>query len=114
MVELTLQVSNSLAQKIQSFGAWSAAILELNFAEFKSASVKSARDSLVKFLSKNPSPPMVLDYYISEQNQKRLNFLLDLNGEGEIDSKQSQELTEWRAFNHISTMLKAKAAKLKK
>jgi hypothetical protein len=111
MVELTLQISNSLAQKIQSFGAWSETVLELNLTEFKSGSVKSAKENLLKFLCKNPPTEDVLAYYVSEKHQERLDFLQDLNGENTIDEKQRQELSEWRKFNRIATMLKVKAAK---
>jgi hypothetical protein len=114
MVELTLQVSNSLAQKIQSFGVWSDTILELSLEDFKSSSVQSARQNLIKFLSKNPDASEVSTYFVAPQNQQRLDYLLDLNGESEIDEQQVEELREWRKFNQISTTLKIKAAKRSK
>jgi hypothetical protein len=112
MVELTLEVSNSFAKKIQSFGLWSNIVLELNLENFKSESVKSAKDELIEFLSDNPTQQAVLDYFVSEENQKRLDYLLDLNGENQINLTQQEELKEWRRFNHIAAMLKIKAAKL--
>ncbi len=112
MVELTLQVSDSFAKRIQSFGDWSSTIIELSLVDFKFKSTKEASAKLINFLSQNPSPQKVFDYYISDKHQKRLDDLLDLNGEGEISDSQKEELREWNKLNHYSILLKAQAAKL--
>ncbi len=112
MVEITMQVSNSLANRIQSYGDWSATIIELSLVDFQCKQTREARSRLIDFLSHNPSPHDVSDYYVSDKHQKRLDDLLDLNGEGEISDSQRKELSEWTKLNHYSIMLKAKAAKL--
>ena len=114
MVEITMQVSKSLATRIQSFGDWSATIIELSLADFQFQSAKEAATGLISFLSQNPSPQKVFNYFISDKHQKRLDDLLNLNGEGEININERQELDEWMKFDHISTMLKIQAAKLDK
>lgn len=114
MVELTLQVSNSFAKKIQSFGIWSDIILELNLEEFKSESVKRAKSDLLKFLSKNPSAKEVLEFSLSEKVQNRIDYLLDLNGENTIKSAEKRELKEWLKINHWLVLLAAKASKIAK
>lgn len=113
MVEMTLQVSDSLATRIQNFGAWSATILELSLANFKT-SVKDISSETIEFLSANPSPSEVMDYFIADVAQKRLDDLLDLNSEGETTAADKAELEEWSKFNHITILLKAQAGKLLK
>ena len=112
MVEITMQVSKSLATRIQSFGDWSSTIIELSLADFQFQSTKEASTELMKFLSHKPSAQKVLDYFISGEHQKRLDDLLDLNGEGKISDLQKKELNEWTKINHISILLKASAGKL--
>ena len=114
MVEITMQVSKSLATRIQSFGDWSATIIELSLADFQFQSAKEAATDLISFLSQNPSPQKVFNYFVSDKLQKRLDDLLDLNGEGEISELQKKELNEWMKINHISILLKASAGKLAK
>ncbi len=114
MVEITMQVSESFARQIQSFGDWSAAIIELRVADFQFPSTSGAARELINFLSRNPSPHQVFDYFIADNYQRRLDDLLDLNAEGEIETNERQELDEWMKFDHISTLLKTQAAKLGK
>lgn len=93
MVEMTLQVSDSLATRIQNFGAWSATILELSLANFKT-SVRDVSAETVEFLSANPSPSEVMNYFIAEAEQKRLDDLLDLNSACETTAADKAELEE--------------------
>jgi hypothetical protein len=111
MVELTKQVSNSLAQKIQSFGIWSDIILELSLVNFKNKSVKSVKDDLLNLMSRNPADNDVLDYALSDNIQNSISDLLDLNREGEIKAKEKEELNEWLKINHFPVLMAAKAAK---
>ncbi len=112
MVEITMQVSESFARSIKSLGDWSATIIELRMADFSFPSTRGASGELVKFLSRNPSPKKVFEYFIADKHQKRLDDLLDLNSEGEISESQERELDEWMKLDHISIMMKGKAAKL--
>jgi hypothetical protein len=111
MVELTKQVSNSLAQKIQSFGIWSDIILELSLVNFKNKSVKSVKDDLLNLMSRKPADNDVLDYALSDNIQNSISDLLDLNREGEIKAKEKEELNEWLKINHFPVLVAAKAAK---
>ena len=112
MVEMTLEVRDSLAPQMQSFGVWLSTIIELAAANFKTSAPQKAAAELIDFLSNNPSPPEVLNYFLSENYQKRLDCLLNLNGESEIDERETEELSEWTKLNHISILMKAQAAKL--
>ena len=114
MVELTLQVSNSLAQQIQPISNWLPTIIELSVANFKSSHVKKAADKLVAFLSSNPTPQKVLKYKITNESQNRVSSLLDKNGDGTINSDDNKELDEWQKFNNICFHLSAQTLKLTK
>lgn len=113
MVEMTLEVSDSLAKQIRSFGVWSPSVLELRLANFKT-SVKEVAEQAVKFLLKNPAPQEVLNYYVSDQTHAQLQKLLEINSDGLTNEAQQAELDEWEKFTHIMIMLKAKAAKILK
>ena len=112
MVELTLQVSNSLAQKIQPISVWLPTIIELSIANFKSSHVKKVSSDLIAFLSNNPTSTKVSHYKISEKAQNRVSDLLEINREKNLSSSELKELDEWEKFNHICTMLSAQAIKL--
>lgn len=114
MVELTLQVSNSLAQKIQPISVWLPTIIELSVATFKSSHVKKASNDLIAFLSNNPTSHKVSQYKISEKTQNRVSDLLEINRKKNLSSSELKELDEWEKFNHICTILSAKAMKLTK
>ncbi len=114
MVEITMQISESLAREIQSYGDWSSTIVELRLADFQFPSVRGVSAELIDFLSHNPSPKEISDYFISDKHQKRLGDLLEWNREGEAMEKHQKELDEWEKFEHISILMKTKARKLLK
>ena len=111
MTEMTIEVRDSLAPQIQSFGGWISTIIELAAANFKMSAPQKASAELIDFLSNNPLPSEVMNYFLSETLQKRLEFLLDLNGEGKISEAEEKELDEWERIEHIAIMLKAQAGK---
>ena len=114
MVELTLQIPNSLAQQIQPITNWLPTIIELSVANFKSSHVKKASDDLIAFLSNNPTSTKVLKYKISDKSQKKVSELLSANGERTLNSSEEKELDEWEKFNNICVMLSAQTLKLTK
>jgi len=111
MVEMTVQVPEKLAARIGATGAWFPMVIELGMTNFKNSQPADAKAELIEFLSQNPTPQQVLDYRLSAGFQERLDYLLDLNGEDEIDKRQKEELEEWTKFNHICILLSAAATK---
>lgn len=114
MVELTLQIPNSLAQQIQPISNWLPTIIELSVANFRFTQVKKASDELIAFLSNNPSPNKVLKYKISDESQNRVSELLNKNGIETLNSNENGELDEWQKFNNICFHLSAQSLKLTK
>lgn len=105
MVELTLQISNSLATKIQSFGIWGTAIIEISLLNCTTKAGLTAREIIV-FLEKNPLPKEVLHFKVSEKAQNRLRNLLSKNREGILSNQELKELDELEKIEHIFSMLK--------
>jgi len=112
MTEMTIEVRDSLAPQIKSFGGWLSTIIELAAANFKTPAPQKAAAELIDFLARNPSPAEVLNYQISEASQQRTAFLLELNREETVSEAENRELDEWERFNHICILLSAQAAKL--
>jgi hypothetical protein len=114
MVEMTLQIPNSLAQQIQPISNWLPTIIELSVANFRFPQVKKASDDLIAFLSSNPTPQKVLKYKISDESQNRVSELLTKNVDESINSNENKELGEWQKFNNICFYLSAQTLKLTK
>lgn len=105
MVQMTMQVSNDLAKRLQPIRDWLPTIIELGLVGFKTPATETAAE-LILFLSKNPSPQEVFDYSISRRAQERLRRLLVLNKEGMLGEMEQLELDELQQIEHIMIMLK--------
>jgi hypothetical protein len=110
MVEMTMQVPDELAKRIQPIHSWLPAILELSLLGFKTLATETATE-IVQFLSTNPSSQEVIGYHVSERAQARLRRLLALNEAGLLGEAEQAELDELQKIEHIMTMLKARLAK---
>ncbi len=111
MTEVTVNLPDKLAVRIGAAGVWLPMIIEFGMMNFKYPSPSEAKADIVEFLSQNPTSHGVLSYNLPNEYQERLDYLLDLNGEGETDKRQKEELDEWMKFNHVCILLSAKAAK---
>ncbi|MCP4359225.1 MAG: hypothetical protein GY796_14520 [Chloroflexi bacterium] len=109
MVQVTMQVSDELAQRIQPISAWLPTIIELSLVGFQTLATATATE-VTQFLLKNPSPQDVLNYHVSEQAQARLRRLLALNEAGMLAKKEQLELDELQRLEHILVLLKANIA----
>lgn len=109
MVQMTMDVSDELADTFKSIGPWLPAIIELSLLGFKSLAAAPASE-VVQFLSRNPSYEEVLDFHISESSQSRLRRLLALNEAGLLSQSEGNELDELQRLEHAIIMLKARIA----
>ncbi|TVR18760.1 MAG: hypothetical protein EA396_14145 [Anaerolineaceae bacterium] len=72
-------------------------------------------DVVTDFLESEPSPQEIIDFFLPEDLQARLDELLDKNGEGEITFSEREELTEFLNVDEMFSLLKTKMKlKLKK
>lgn len=110
MVEMTMQVSDELAKRIQPIRPWLPTIIELSLVGFKTLATETASE-VIHFLSTNPSRKKVLNYHVSGRAQKRLRRLLALNEAGLLGEDEQAELDELQKIEHTIIMLKAELAK---
>jgi flagellin-specific chaperone FliS len=108
MVEITMQITDRLAQRLQPLYDWLPTILELSLVGFKTPAVQTVSE-IIEFLATSPSPNEVLDYHVSERAQTRLQRLLAINAAGLASAEEQAELDEIGQIEHIIIMLKAQA-----
>ncbi|NJN96114.1 MAG: hypothetical protein HC875_19415 [Anaerolineales bacterium] len=108
MVEITMQITDRLAQRLQPLYDWLPTILELSLVGFKTPAVQTVSE-IIEFLTTSPSPSEVLDYHVSERAQTRLQRLLAINAAGLASAEEQAELDEIGQIEHIVIMLKAQA-----
>ncbi len=109
MVQMTMQVSDKLAQRIRPIGNWLPTIIELGLVGFKTVATATATE-VIEFLSQNPSSQQVATYHVSKQAQDRLRRLLTLNQAGMLSEAEQLELDELEQIEHIIIMLKGHIA----
>ncbi len=138
MVEITMQVTDELAYRIQPMRVWLPLILELSLAGFQTPAVQTISEigsgyivsdtseqqsltlslhhllfyhypEIIDFLSTSPSSDEVMAYTVSERGQDRLRRLLTLNEAGMLSLKEQAELDELEHIEHIMILLKAQS-----
>jgi hypothetical protein len=65
-------------------------------------------DVITDFLATEPSPQEIIDFYMPDDLQSRLDDLLDKNSEGEITPSEREELERFLNANQMFSMLKTK------
>lgn len=108
MVQITLQVTERLAEQLQPMSDWLPTVLELSLIRFKTPAVQTASE-IMDFLATSPTPTDLLNYHVSERAQERLQRLLAINQAGIASEEEQTELDELSQIEHIITMLKAQA-----
>lgn len=109
MVDMTMQIPDELAKRIQPIRPWLPTILELSLVGFKTLATETASE-VIHFLSTNPSRKKVLNYHVSERAQKQLRRLLALNEAGLLGEDEQAELDELQKIEHTIVVLKAELA----
>ena len=109
MVQMTVQVSEELAERLRPLGTWLPTVLELSLVGFRTVAAATATEA-IEFLSRNPTPQDVLAYYVSDRAQTRLQRLLALNAAGMLGEEEQLELDEMQRIEHLLILLKAQIA----
>lgn len=105
MVQLTLQVSEELAQRALPLSPFLPIVLELALTGFRTTAAAAASD-LVSFLANEPETKKVLAYHASEDRQERTRRLLAMNEAGLLSREESEELDELAKLEHVLFKLK--------
>ena len=108
MVEIRMQITDSLARRLQPMHDWLPTVLELSLVGFKTPAVRTASE-IIDFLATGPSPGEVIAYHVSDRAQERLRRLLAINEAGLASETEQAELDEIEQIEHIVVLLKAHA-----
>ena len=63
---------------------------------------------ITEFLADNPTDEELLAYKLPEDLQQRLHYLLDLNGEGELNCDELHELDKYIRADDMVSLMKTK------
>ncbi|MCY4466070.1 MAG: hypothetical protein OXE46_11080 [Chloroflexi bacterium] len=69
---------------------------------------RNVLDEVTDFLATAPTDEELLCYRFSDDLQDRLHYLLDLNGEGELNFCEERELEDFLRANRMMASLKIK------
>jgi hypothetical protein len=108
MIEVTMNVPDTLAPKLRRLNQWLPLTLELLLAGFKTPTAQTVTE-VVEFLSKGPTPKQVAAYKVSARAQNNLRRLLALNESGLLSEDEQHELDEIELLEHFLVMLKTQA-----
>lgn len=108
MVEMVVQLPDTLARRLEPMSPWLSAALELSLAGFKTPAAQTVAE-IITFLSTGPSPKEVMNYHVSARAEERLRRLLALHTGGATSADEQAELDEIEHIEHILIMLKAQA-----
>lgn len=107
MAQITLDVPEELAKRLEPIGPWLPTILEISLVGFKTMATETAAE-VIQFLSAKRSFQEVLQYHASERSLERLRRLLALNQAGMLGPAEHVELEELQQIEHILILLKAR------
>jgi len=119
MVELTIQVPNQVARRLEPIRDRLPVLLS-QLAQAQSplppvsnmtrpADLPLAYAEVIEFLAGGPSHREIAAFKISEEAQARLRKLLDKNRESLLTSAEQAELDLYEHIEHVMILLKAQA-----
>lgn len=94
MVEIVMQLPDTLARRIELMSPWLSAALELSLAGFKTPAAQTVAE-IIAFLATGPSPKEVMSYHVSARAEERLRCLLALNAGGAISAEEQAEFDKF-------------------
>ncbi|HAX80344.1 MAG TPA: hypothetical protein DCY88_32040 [Cyanobacteria bacterium UBA11372] len=123
MAELTIQISDELAQRLAPLQnrlpelLWR--LLEVvNLQTTSGPTVKTeitdipaVYQEVIDFLIKRPTPEEIIAFKVSPQAQARLEVLLEKNRSATISPMELAELDVYEQLEHLMILLKARALK---
>lgn len=74
----------------------------------RSIPTRTVFDVITDFLATEPSPQEIIDFYLPDDLQARLDDLLDRNSESEITPSEREELERFLNANQMFSLLKTK------
>lgn len=121
MVELTISVSNELAERLKPIQENLPELLwkicenteyrQVNKLENREINKNSALvyQEIIDFLIKSPTPEEITKFKVSQQAQNKLEILLSKNREKTLTAEENAELDIYENLEHLMTLLKIRA-----
>jgi hypothetical protein len=107
-VQLTIEIPDELAERLEPRKAQLAQIIERGLAESASETSGLAQE-VVDFLARGPQPEAIVAFSPSESSAARARELLDKNRAGTLSPDEHAELEEMSRLNHLFALIKAHA-----
>jgi hypothetical protein len=108
MPTITIEVPNSLAERLSSYQERLPEILALGLREL-SPLPGQVYQYVLEFLAKDPSPEQLNAFRPTSEMQNRLQMLLEREKTGLLTDMERTELDEYERIEHIMIMLKSQA-----
>jgi hypothetical protein len=123
MAELTIQISDELAQRLKPLQNRLPELLLqlLDVVNLQTTSepivktgvidIPAVYQEVINFLIKHPTPEEIIAFKVSPKAQAQLEFLLAKNRSATISSMELAELDVYEQLDHLMILLKARALK---
>jgi hypothetical protein len=123
MAELTIQISDELAQRLKPLQNRLPELLLqlLDVVNLQTTSepivktgvidIPAVYQEIIDFLIKHPTPEEIIAFKVSPKAQAQLEFLLAKNRSATISSMELAELDVYEQLDHLMILLKARALK---
>jgi hypothetical protein len=108
MIELTVQISNELALRLQPVQDRLAEIIELGLREIAPAQY-ALHSEIIEFLASGPTPQAIIAFRPSVKALDQVTDLLDKNRSGTLTPVEQAELDRYEHLDYLMTLVKARA-----
>ncbi|MFN8491914.1 MAG: hypothetical protein U0350_30215 [Caldilineaceae bacterium] len=107
MVQLTIEVPEDLADRLQPVRNRMADILELGLRDIEPLN-QPLYNELIEFLSRGPRPQEILAFRPSAVVNERISILLDKNQSGSLNASEQAELEQAEQLDYLMTLIKVR------
>jgi hypothetical protein len=126
MAEITIQIPDELAQRLQPMQSHLPEVLASiadSFVPTQNSSTNTAItpptlplafQEILDFLVTSPTPEAIIAFSVSPTAQERLRDLLERNRESVLTLAENNELNLYERLDHTMTLLKARAHQAQK
>jgi hypothetical protein len=108
MVEITIQVPESLAERLAAIRDRLPEVLARGLEE-PSPLLNEVYRYILDFLANSPSPEAILNFSLTPTMQERSSELLEKNRADQLTPAEATELDEYVRINNVVSLLKARA-----
>lgn len=110
-VAITVQVPDTLAQRLEQFNDRLPDILERGLRDLliESTSMIQDEQTIIEILASQPAPEQVLALRPSPELQSRMSMLLARSKESTLSRSEERELERYLTLEHLVRMAKAHA-----